>query len=166
MDRLILTRSRGMKWLAVPATLFFAGAIHAQTLGVDCVPIQGQGWQGCAPVGNSSAPQTRWADRWGGIATDARDGILGVAANMSSKDAATQTAMADCQSKGGGSNCKIERWYSNQCVALTISDKGFNSKASSSIDEATKAGMETCTQSGEPHCRTYYTACSLPTRIQ
>ncbi|HDR9049340.1 MULTISPECIES: DUF4189 domain-containing protein [Burkholderia] len=111
-------------------------------------------------------PLVKWAERWGAIATYEPAGILGQAAGMTSKSDAINTAMSECQKRGGGSNCKLDIWYSNQCVAMVVSDKGYNTSTGMTTDLATQKGMKTCIASGDPNCHVYYTACSMPERIQ
>jgi len=160
------------------ALLFLmVGTLHAQQPGVDCAPIQGQGWTGCAPI-NSSQPSPRgqqsqtpqappelWQDHWGAIATYEPSGVLGVAANMQSESQAKQAAMADCQAKSGGSNCKFQLSYRNGCAAMVLGDKVFNVNSAGALDQAVQKGMAQCS-SASSNCHVYYSACSLPVRIQ
>ncbi|MCA8064051.1 DUF4189 domain-containing protein [Burkholderia sp. AU38729] len=111
-------------------------------------------------------PLVKWAERWGAIATYEPAGVLGQATGMASKSDAVNTAMSECQKRGGGSNCKLDIWYSNQCVAMVVSDKGYNTSTGVTTDFAAQKGMKTCTASGDPNCHVYYSACSMPERIQ
>jgi hypothetical protein len=74
-------------------------------------------------------------------------------------------ALADCQAKKGSPNCKVELWYTNGCAAMVVGDKGHNAKAGATPDEAIQAAMKVCS-SEDAHCFVYYSACSLPVRIQ
>lgn len=74
--------------------------------------------------------------------------------------------MADCQAKGGGTKCKFEISYRNSCVVLMVGDKYFNITPGPTTEEATKSGMKTCAANGNSKCHVYYSACSLPVRIQ
>jgi hypothetical protein len=85
---------------------------------------------------------------------------------MDSQQEAEAMAMADCRAKGGGSQCKLEIWYSNQCAALTVSDKDYNTATGKTTEDATAKGMQICTSSGNAHCRTYYTTCSQSVQVQ
>jgi hypothetical protein len=156
----------------------FGIMLHAQQPGVDCAPIQGQGWTGCAPI-NPSQPSSQgqqpqalqrppelWQDHWGAIATYEPGGVLGVATNMLNESEAKQSAMADCEAKGGGSNCKFQLAYRNGCAVLLVGDKAFNAVSDATIDKATQSGMKICTANGNTNCHVYYSACSLPVRIQ
>ncbi|WP_158879976.1 DUF4189 domain-containing protein [Rhodanobacter sp. L36] len=150
--------------------------VHAQQPGVDCAPIQGQGWSGCAPI-NPSQPPTQgqqsqvsqqppmqWATRWGAIATDADKAILSGITDRSSKEAAQQAALTDCRNKGG-TQCKLQIAYDNQCAVMILGDKAFNVANAATVGEATKLGTQQCNKES-PNCRVYYSACSLPQRIQ
>lgn len=160
--------------------LLLSGVTHAEG---NCpegyYPIGGEsgqaGPQGCAPIpgynqqqGQQQAPQTpppRWADRWGAIATFEPNGSLGTVTDMSDQQSAEQAALASCQSKHG-STCKIQLSYRNQCAAMVVSDKGYNVTPAVTVNEAVEKGMKICTGSGDPNCHVYYSACSLPQRIQ
>lgn len=109
-------------------------------------------------------PPPQWVTRWGAIATDGPGGHLGVAANVSSKSDAEQTAITDCQAKGG-TDCKIETWYSNGCAAMVMGDSGHISNNAGTLGEAIQKGMKVCGAT-DTNCHVYYSACSLPVRIQ
>jgi len=49
---------------------------------------------------------------------------------------------------------------------MVVSAKGYNVTPAATVDLAAAKGMATCTNSGDPNCHVYYTACSLPKRIQ
>lgn len=138
---------------------------------------QGQaGPQSCAPIpryGNGQqqqrsqqSPPPQWASRWGAIATDSAKGILGVTTDQPSESGAQQSAMADCQTKGGAS-CKLEIAYDNECVTLAVGSKGYSINTGNTPDAANQLAMKTCSAYGEDHdCHVYYSACSLPVRTQ
>jgi Domain of unknown function (DUF4189) len=165
-----------MKALALLVLLLVAGAAQAQQPGVDCAPIQGQGWSGCAPIYPSQQPAQgqqpqipqpspqRWQDHWGAIATDIPNKSVGVAANMASRSQAESAAIMDCQSRGGAM-CKIEISYSNTCAALVVGINGHNTRTGATSDAAVQAGVKKCSEEGT-NCHAYYSACSLPQRIQ
>ena len=136
-------------------------------------PIGGSGAQGCAPVPGynqqhdqiqTQRPQSQWADHWGAIATDMANNSVGLASNMTSDSQATVAAIADCQSKGGLA-CKVEIVYGNGCTALAAGDTGHNAKAGATVKAASQAAMKICS-AADTHCQVYYSACSLPQRIQ
>jgi hypothetical protein len=143
---------------------------YAQTPTGDCVPIQGQGWQGCAPTGANQQPQqpmspsARWADRWGALATDDIAGILGVSINMLSKRTAEDVALKDCQAKGG-SKCEALGAYHNQCVAMVSGHNGYDVAVGPTIEKAVEESTQSCS-SKSADCHVYYSACSYPVRVQ
>ncbi|OOG47804.1 DUF4189 domain-containing protein [Rhodanobacter sp. C01] len=110
-------------------------------------------------------PPPQWTSQWGAIATDGPGGHLGVATNLSSKDDAEQVAITDCQAKGGVP-CAIEVAYDNECAAMVVGHTEHSSNAAASLDEAIHLGMLTCNNAGDTNCHVYYSACSLPVRIQ
>ncbi|MBD8873462.1 DUF4189 domain-containing protein [Rhodanobacter sp. DHB23] len=157
-----------MKTLCFLTLLLVATSTHSQdcagvNAGGVCVPpdVAMPGYQQQAP----QPPPQKWVDHWGAIATYEPNGSLGAATNMPSQNSAEQAALADCQSKHG-SACKIQLSYRNQCAAMVVSGKGYNVTPAATVDLAVAKGMNTCTNSGDPNCHVYYTACSLPTRIQ
>jgi len=125
---------------------------------------------GCMPNGGQVQPQRSppeiWSDRYGAIAVDWSHDILSGVTGMKSERAAQSAALDDCRSKGG-TQCEIERSYTNGCAAVTFGDPDrVNSTSAASFDRATAMGMETCTKAGNKNCRTAYSACSFPVRIQ
>jgi len=84
---------------------------------------------------------------------------------MPTQQSADNAALADCRSKKGSSTCSIEIDYGNQCAAMVAGDNGYNTKAGLTVDLAVQAGMKVCS-AADTHCYAYYTACSLPVRIQ
>lgn len=150
--------------------LLWSVMAHAQTPTVDCVPIQGQGWQGCAPIGNNQHTQEpmplppRWADRWGALAGDSVAGVLGSSENMPDKRIAEDVAMANCQ-ENGGKHCEIISKYHNGCIAMVLGKARYRIFVGPTIDAATKIAMQTCNRE-DADCGVYYSACSYPVRIQ
>jgi hypothetical protein len=62
---------------------------------------------------------------------------------------------------------QIQISYRNQCVAMVIGNNGklFNTNDDPTVDTAAQKGMQMCMP--EAHdCHVYYSACSLPVRIQ
>jgi len=116
------------------------------------------------PTQLQSPPSVQWQDRWGAIATDIANKSVGTSTNRLSKKSAEEMAVIDCQSKGG-TNCEIEIAYRNGCTALAAGDTGHNAKASPTTEGAMGSAMKVCS-AADNNCRVYYTACSLPERIQ
>jgi hypothetical protein len=158
-----------MKASCLFALLLAATAVHAQqdcggmaNAGGVCVPpdVAMPNYQQQAP----QPPPQKWVDHYGAIATDPIKSILGTAVDQTSQSQAEQAAFADCQAKGGTA-CKQDIWYVNQCVAMVVGKTGYNTKAGATIDEAVQAAMKVCS-AATGNCHAYYTACSLPARIQ
>lgn len=129
----------------------------------------------CGPDNSQQQPQQPqapqlppqvWVDHYGAMATNEPGNVLGVATDMQSESKAKQTAIADCQAKGGGSSCASLITYRNGCAVLLVGDKFFNASSAATVEEATQSGMKICTANGNTSCHVYYSACSLPTRIQ
>ncbi|WP_425477345.1 DUF4189 domain-containing protein [Lysobacter capsici] len=114
-----------------------------------------------------SAPAARWADRWGAIAIDDRDGGvgLGTAQMMTTERKAKKTALDECRAKGGTS-CRVILAYYNQCGVVVAGDAGWNSTSAGSVGEATKRSFEKCEKSGLKNCKVYYSNCSLAERVR
>jgi len=164
-----------MKVFFLLAFLLVVTTVHAQEQpGVNCFPIQGQGWSGCVPnyqaqpqrpLG-SQPPPGIWVNHWGAIATDFSHGSVGIANNQQSARGAEQATVIACQAKGGVT-CKIEITYRNQCAGLVAGTSGHNTKSGSTLAEAIQKAMEVCAAT-DTDCRAFYdySGCSLPIRIQ
>ena len=125
----------------------------------------------CAPIpgsGNQQAPQPsppQWERRWGAIAADVPKGFVGTVTDLPSKSQAQRAALADCAAKGG-SACKLQSTYDNECISMVVGSKVFNIAAGDTQNTANQSAMQTCSATGDPSCRVYYSACSLPVRIR
>jgi hypothetical protein len=140
-------------------------------------PPGAQGPVGCAPIpgynqqqGQQQEPQSpppRWTSRWGAIAGDEspQHGSTGASVNQPTRAAAEQAALENCKSNGG-LTCKIEATYDNECVALVVGHPKANIFTDSTQERATEGAMHSCSSQGNTDCHVYYTACSLPARIQ
>ena len=156
--------------------LLLSTTSHAQTACPPGMEEYGAGVCGCSQseepaqqIPQQQLPQppaTRWASRWGAIATDGPGGSFGSAVDKSSRRGAESAAISDCLSKRGSPNCKIEVSYANGCGVMTVGDKMHNSNYGSTVEEATQKGMAMCRSAGDTNCHVYYSACSLPVRIQ
>ncbi len=129
-----------------------------------CVPIP-VGYYSNQQQAQPQPPPPRWARRWGAIATDEPKGVLGTATGMASRSDAEQSAIANCQAKGGAP-CRLEIAYDNECVALVVSSKDYSINTGDTENAANQLAMKTCGSDGDPNCHVYYSACSLPARIQ
>jgi len=127
-----------------------------QPNGPICVPIPGAG-------GGSQRPVEHWEDRWGAIATDAKNGYMGVAVGTVSKYIATATALTECRNYGG-TECIIDATYANQCVVMAVGSGSYLIKVAPTISQATALAYQECENSGMA-CKIPYSACSLPERM-
>lgn len=163
----------GKMMLGCVLLLGWSAFAHAQQPTVDCVPIQGQGWQGCAPMNNPQqtqqpmSPPPVWADRWGAIASAVPPSppAFGASANMPSEESARADALAKCEATPSA-KCGVEVTYHNQCFAETWGEKTPVSDTAATLDEAIKLSMAYCKAQGNTQCIPYYSACSYPVRVQ
>ncbi|HWX65266.1 MAG TPA: DUF4189 domain-containing protein [Rhodanobacter sp.] len=164
-------KSTSLQRLLTSLLLFAVGVAHAED---GCpsgqIPHSGTDPNSCGPIPPgyyNNKPQqspSRWVDHWGAIATYAPTGILGTSTNLPGQSQAEQSALADCQSKGG-TTCKIQLSYRNQCAVVVVGDKGYNATPGATMDLANQAGMKVCSDA-DTNCHVYYSACSLPVRVQ
>ncbi|WP_175927488.1 DUF4189 domain-containing protein [Burkholderia cepacia] len=138
-------------------------------------PANGQGWQACYPIpgydsgGGQSAPsQPRrpiWLDKWGAIASALHPkGIVTGVTGLQTRAQAEQGAMQDCHAKGG-TDCKIETAYANECMALVAGHPGYAVWNGPTLDEAINNTTTQCKNGGSTNCHAIYAACSLPARL-
>jgi hypothetical protein len=158
-----------MKMLRFFILFVAVAAAHAQdcggvNAGGVCVPpdVAMPGYQQQTP----QPPPQKWVDHYGAMATNEPGNVLGVATDMQSESEAKQSAIVDCQAKGGGSSCASLIAYRNGCAVLLVGNKFFNASSAATIEEATQSGMKVCATNGNTNCHVYYSACSLPVRIQ
>lgn len=169
--------SKVLRWILVGQLCLAAGVVHAEggcPQGYYPIGAQqgGQGPQSCAPIPNYSPQQTphqppppRWKENWGAIATALPAGILGASNNLPSERQAAQAALEDCRSRGG-TTCKLESTYGNACAAMIVGHPGYAIASGASENEAIQSAMKMCTDGEDTNCHVYYSACSLPVRIQ
>jgi Domain of unknown function (DUF4189) len=146
--------------------------LHAQTAGVDCIPIQNRDWSGCAPINddgaqNPSGPQALpevWVDHYGAIVSDDALGKFGAAVDKADEAGAWQAAEQDCHAKGG-LDCTRLMSYRNQCVSMVVGEKTYMFSAGLTEAEAIRRATKRCL-SGNTTCHVYYSGCSLAERIQ
>ncbi len=110
--------------------------------------------------GNVDEPAGHWKTTWGSITTDAVRGVLGSAIGQESQAAAEAAAVADCQAKGGTA-CRIQLSYYNQCAAMILGSKVFNVASAATVEEATRLGVGKC-EKEDTNCRLYFSACTKP----
>lgn len=160
-------KSKAWLWF-IALLLLSTGMLHAQTACPPGMIPYGAGVCGYddnqqQPMQEQLQQSPHWLDQWGAIATDFSHGSAGAAVNRPSRSNAEHAALAECQ-LNGGSTCKIEIWYVNQCVALVIGDKIHNTRAGITLDDAIQAGIKKCSEE-DIHCHAYYSSCSLPRQI-
>jgi len=114
-------------------------------------------------------PQIRWANRWGAIAISSKSisggsSVVGAATSKATKAKAQKAAIAECRSKGGA-KCILKLAYYNQCAVLVWGDSGYNLVNDQTIEKATSNAMNSCSKA-DKNCQVYYSACSLPERVQ
>lgn len=157
-------------WVAVSINVS-----HAQTV-TSCPPgmvsygagvcgyEQSQDQEAAPPA--PATPRPRWMTTWGAITSSfVPTGVLGIATLFPSESAAIQAAMQDCRSKGG-TECKIELTYYNQCAAVIVGHPGYVVETGETPDETVDKSMSECVSAGNKNCRVLYSGCSLALKIQ
>jgi hypothetical protein len=169
-----------MKFLALLSLLFnFLGASATAHAQASCPPGwmpygTGTGLNSCGRIPGYNEqqgqqtpepPPPQWESRSGAVAVDSFLGIIGSAVNMPSDQAAQQSALSDCHSKGG-KNCTIELTYANGCGALVAGDLKFATNWGDTQNEAIAKAMKVCNVGGGKPCYVSYSACSPSVRIR
>lgn len=139
----------------------------AGTPGVECIPHTGDG---DGSTGGNSSSGMEWEPRWGAFAFDETVFKIGMAGAMSSRGKAKKAAIAHCQSKGGTS-CKVEFVFTNQCAAVSQGrhpDGSWSRHYYSDITlpRATEAALQACTERGGSDCEIKFTECAKPQRVR
>jgi hypothetical protein len=155
-----------MKTLCFFVLLLIVTSAHAQdcggmvNAGGTCVPpdVAMPDYQQQAP------PPQKWVDSYGAMVSDDSLGKLGVATDDTNEAKAWQDAETDCHAKGG-LNCTRLISYRNACAAMVLGDKTYSFSGGSTLADAIKKATIKCTASTS-NCHVYYSACSLPVRIQ
>jgi hypothetical protein len=123
----------------------------------------------CGPMPQGPAPITPtgpgWSSRWGAIAQDMASGVVGAVANRESKRQAKKDALAECKSRGG-SDCRSELEYTNQCAAIVQGSTASNFSHAATVEQAIDLGTNACKKRGDSDCHIYYQACSMPVRVR
>ncbi len=163
-----------MVWLALFVLCSVMGhAVHAQgSCPAGQMPYSGNDMSSCGPIppgyqGYAPPAQSvpKWMSQWGAIATDDATGSFGASSQMDSRADAQRAALADCHAKKGAT-CKLEVTYDNECGAMVVGDNAHNVGADTTLDKVVQLGLKTCHDAGDTNCRVYYSACSMPKRIQ
>lgn len=112
-----------------------------------------------------AAPPARWADRWGAIASDGR-GNFGAVTDVASERRARKAALTDCKNRGGA-DCRVRMSYHNQCIAVASGTTQSRNNSAATEEKAIAAATRHCEAvDGQGACHIYYSACSLPVRVQ
>ena len=153
-----------MAWAQGCAGVDVGGSYCVPPPGAPDSPLGGGG--NSAGGGGNSAPHEVWSDRYGAIANDAT-GKSGESANQSSQAQANEIALDKCKQKGGV-DCKITLPYRDTCIAIahgTTSGSGMDS--GSTLKAAEADALIACSNNTHgQQCSIFYSACSLPVRIQ
>jgi len=163
------TKTRRLTFSLVLVVSWLSHEIHAEG---GCppgqVPQQGNGWQACIPAdgvrGSVRAPEPVWESRWQAIATDSLEPILGTAVDRPTRETAERDALIDCASKNGTA-CEIRISTGNGCVSMVIGKSFLATGEGVTKSAAELKAMSECSKAGLT-CTPYYSACSLPVRIQ
>lgn len=129
--------------------------------GVQCAPIPGL-YRG---TGAASTPSERWATRWGAIALDSASGSTGIAGGLASERNAKQAALAQCASKGG-TDCRIQIAYSNQCGAIAWGGGQAVAAREATLEKASEMAVQQCQRLGGSQCKVFFSDCSFPERLR
>lgn len=153
--------------------LLFASssAVHSQNCQWRQQGTQGPGWYdaGGGVCNNASqqsaAPSVRWMSRWGAIATSSSMGDTGTVVGQDSRREAERIALQRCGAQDGIPDCKVRLSYRDSCAAIAWGGGRIGMASAPSIEEASLKALVECYKKGR-ECKTYYTECSLPERIQ
>lgn len=98
---------------------------------------------------------------WGAIAIDPESpaGGVGVSSGMPSRRVAEIAALRRCRETGGGSTCRVEVSYGNQCAALAWGDQYYHTAYGPTVDEASEIALRGCARR-TGHCKIYYSNCT------
>jgi hypothetical protein len=118
----------------------------------------------CRPNNSPQHQAPIWSTRWGAIALDAT-GVSGQAAGERTERSAKRAAVAHCKERGG-EKCEPKFTYYNQCVVVVNTDDNSLTRSASSEDEAKEVAFEACRRRRSNECKLFYSACSLPVRVQ
>lgn len=113
-------------------------------------------------ITSSAIPEPIWSDRWGAIAFDDTIGGVGTAIGMRSKRKAEKEALIACRKKGG-SGCRIDLTYHNQCGVIAWGDSAATTASAATKEQASERALQTCSEHTEG-CKIYYEDCSYPVR--
>ncbi len=159
-----------MRCLLAAVLLLAAGAAGAEGgCPPGMIPYSGTNMSSCGPMpagyGQPAQPAgPHWETRWGAIATDGAKAALGAVSGMRSKRQAKKLALAQCRAEGG-TKCKLDLAYYNQCAVMVTGDKLYMSQGAPTIELATRLALASC-EEADTNCHVYYSACSMAELVQ
>jgi len=89
-------------------------------------------------------------------------GGIGSSTNMPDQAAAEQAANSRCVGQGG-TNCRIQISYMNQCGVVVWGSDYFATARGPTIRDATKVATKLCKKETDG-CKLYFSVCSYPRR--
>lgn len=84
--------------------------------------------------------------------------------DLATRRDAERAALRECKTKGGA-NCKIIMYFGNACGVMVWGKTHWEVASGATVAEAARPGLERCNKVDDD-CRIYYSACSLPRRVQ
>jgi len=127
------------------------------------------GVQGWAPLPGNNSNNTQeagvWEDRYGAIATDDVDGLVGAVTDATSKSQAKDAALLNCKNKGG-THCEHRVWFRNGCGSMAVGEKHHSINTAETLDGAKDLSLKKCEETGDASCKVLYADCSFPKRIR
>lgn len=122
---------------------------------------KGNGWEGC--IGGTDTPSApAWEKRWGALALDDSTGSSGASSKERTQAKAEKKALSIC-TKRGGTACRIEISYHNQCISFVTGKSRYFVRADYTLDQAVASSIERC-EKEDNDCKVAYSSCSLPER--
>ncbi|WP_363797291.1 DUF4189 domain-containing protein [Lysobacter firmicutimachus] len=149
------TNTRHLPFLCADAVLAQCPAGILSAGNPQCLPPDAPGWKRGVPVAQE-AQRPHWSSRWGAIAVDGLNSMVGTAATQKTQAAAEREAMRGCTIKGGR-DCKVSLAYRDRCVALAWGADFYIAASAIDADEASAVALRGCGRS-----TTDYSECVRP----
>lgn len=129
----------------------------------------------CLPTGSAatqapSPPPPKWRTTWGAFASDAEVAVTGTSSDQPSRRAASNAAMAKCESMGG-KQCRITLAYENQCAVIAEPVKDLASlrpmhSRGPTIVAASNSALRECALVNQGNaCKIIYSNCTRPVLV-
>jgi len=158
---------RVKKWILSASLLLVSALVHAEGgCPAGMIPHSGTDVSSCGPIPPGyGKPQGHWVTQWGAFAQGS-DGTAGLSSNQSSREAAKQAAINNCEARGG-KQCVADDVYTyhNTCIAIVNGrdssgqDRGTVYMAPK-LKEAVQSAMKACKSSGKTDCKLFRVECS------